>query len=81
VGGRDLRRLSRVSANAIQALKDALAAAFWFKRDLYNYAKAAVGDCLCSRAVRHQAVSAAWRASPTVPLDAIETDHVLAQYA
>lgn len=33
----------RVSANAIQALKDALLAAFWFKRDLYDYAKAAVG--------------------------------------
>jgi hypothetical protein len=35
--------VQRVSANAIQALKDALTAAFWFKRDLYNYAKAAVG--------------------------------------
>jgi hypothetical protein len=33
----------RVSANAIGALKDALTAAFWFKRDLYAYAKAAVG--------------------------------------
>lgn len=33
----------RISANAIQALKDALTAAFWFKRDLLNYAKAAVG--------------------------------------
>lgn len=33
----------RISANAIQALKDALTAAFWFKKDLYNYAKAAVG--------------------------------------
>lgn len=33
----------RISANAISALKDALSAAFWFKRDLYNYAKAAVG--------------------------------------
>lgn len=32
----------RISANAISALKDALTAAFWFKRDLYNYAKAAV---------------------------------------
>ncbi|MBO9533765.1 MAG: restriction endonuclease [Solirubrobacteraceae bacterium] len=32
----------RVSANAIVALKDALVAAFWFKRDLYNWAKAAV---------------------------------------
>jgi hypothetical protein len=32
----------RVSANAISALKDALTAAFWFKRDLYSYAKAAV---------------------------------------
>jgi hypothetical protein len=32
----------RVSANAVQALKDALTAAFWFKKDLYNYAKAAV---------------------------------------
>jgi hypothetical protein len=35
--------VQRVSANAISALKDALSAAFWFKRDLYNYAKAAVG--------------------------------------
>lgn len=34
--------MQRVSANAIQALKDALTAAFWFKRDLYTYAKAAV---------------------------------------
>jgi hypothetical protein len=33
----------RVSANAIHALKDALTEAFWFKKDLYNYAKAAVG--------------------------------------
>jgi hypothetical protein len=33
----------RISANAIGALKDALTAAFWFKRDLYAYAKAAVG--------------------------------------
>jgi hypothetical protein len=32
----------RISANAISALKDALTAAFWFKRDLYGYAKAAV---------------------------------------
>jgi len=32
----------RISANAIGALKDALTAAFWFKSDLYNYAKAAV---------------------------------------
>ena len=32
----------RVSANAVQALKEALTAAFWFKKDLYNYAKAAV---------------------------------------
>ena len=32
----------RISANAIAASKDALAAAFWFKRDLYSYAKAAV---------------------------------------
>ncbi len=32
----------RVSANAISALKDALTAAFWFKKDLYSYAKAAV---------------------------------------
>jgi hypothetical protein len=32
----------RVSANAIQALKDALLAAFWFKGDLYDYAKDAV---------------------------------------
>jgi hypothetical protein len=35
--------VQRVSANAIQALKDALTAAFWFKKDLYGYAKAAVG--------------------------------------
>lgn len=35
--------MQRVSANAIQALKDALTAAFWFKKDLYSYAKAAVG--------------------------------------
>jgi hypothetical protein len=35
--------MKRISANAIAALKDALTAAFWFKRDLYNYAKAAVG--------------------------------------
>jgi len=34
---------TRISANAISALKDALTAAFWFKRDLYDYAKAAVG--------------------------------------
>lgn len=33
----------RISANAIYALKDALTAVFWFKKDLYNYAKAAVG--------------------------------------
>jgi hypothetical protein len=33
----------RISANAIAALKDALAAAFWFKSDLYGYARAAVG--------------------------------------
>lgn len=32
----------RISANAIAALKDALAAAFWFKADLYSYARAAV---------------------------------------
>jgi hypothetical protein len=32
----------RISANAISALKDALAVVFWFKRDLYSYAKAAV---------------------------------------
>lgn len=32
----------RISANAIHALKDALTAAFWFKKDLYDYAKAAV---------------------------------------
>jgi hypothetical protein len=35
--------IQRISANAIAALKDALTAVFWFKRDLYNYAKAAVG--------------------------------------
>jgi hypothetical protein len=33
----------RISANAIAALREALAAAFWFKSDLYDYAKAAVG--------------------------------------
>lgn len=38
-----MRLVQRVSANAIQALKDALTAAFWFMRDLYNFAKAAVG--------------------------------------
>lgn len=32
----------RISTNAISALKDALAAAFWFKQDLYAYARAAV---------------------------------------
>src|SRR5579875_520340 len=32
----------RVSANAIQALKDALLAAVWFKGDLYDYCKDAV---------------------------------------
>jgi hypothetical protein len=32
----------RISANAIGALKEALTVAFWFKPDLYNYAKAAV---------------------------------------
>lgn len=32
----------RISANAIAALKEALAAAFWFKSDLYGYARAAV---------------------------------------
>ena len=32
----------RLSANAIQTLKDALTAAFWFKKDLYSYARAAV---------------------------------------
>jgi hypothetical protein len=34
---------TRISANAISALKDALTTSFWFKRDLYDYAKAAVG--------------------------------------
>lgn len=33
----------RVSANAIVALKDALAVTFHYKSDLYDYAKAAVG--------------------------------------
>jgi hypothetical protein len=37
-------RLQRVSANAIVALKDALTALFWFKGDLYSYAKAAVSN-------------------------------------
>jgi hypothetical protein len=32
----------RISANAIHALKEALTTAFWFKNDLYSYAKAAV---------------------------------------
>lgn len=32
----------RISANAISALKDSLAVVFWFKRDLYAYAKAVV---------------------------------------
>lgn len=31
--------MRRVTANAIQALKDALLAAFWFKGDLYDYCK------------------------------------------
>ena len=35
-------RTQRISANAIGALKDALTAGFWFKKDLYEYAKAAV---------------------------------------
>lgn len=38
-----MHAVRRVSANAIQALKDALLAAFWFKSDLYDYAKDAVG--------------------------------------
>ena len=45
-GGRyrgDMPPVRRVSANAIQALKDALLAAFWFKGDLYDYCKDAVG--------------------------------------
>jgi hypothetical protein len=33
----------RITANATSALKAALTAVFWFKSDLYNYAKAAVG--------------------------------------
>lgn len=33
----------RISATAIYALKEALTAAFWFKKDLRNYANAAVG--------------------------------------
>lgn len=36
--------IQRVSPNAVGALKDALTAAFWFKRDLYAYAKAAVSN-------------------------------------
>lgn len=36
--------VQRVSPNAIGALKDALTAVFWFKRDLYSYAKAAVSN-------------------------------------
>jgi hypothetical protein len=48
VGSRSVLRVAvrqRISANAVHALKDALTAAFWFKKDLYNYAKAAVsGD-------------------------------------
>ena len=35
--------IRRVSANAISALKEALTAAFWYRGDLYRYAKAAVG--------------------------------------
>ncbi len=34
----------RVSPNAVQALKDALTAAFWFKRDLRSYLSSAVSD-------------------------------------
>lgn len=35
--------VQRVSSNAIAALKDSLVAAFWYRGDLYEYAKAAVG--------------------------------------
>ncbi|HWK26357.1 MAG TPA: hypothetical protein VNS09_07345 [Solirubrobacter sp.] len=34
----------RVSPNAVQALKDALTAAFWFKRDLRSYLSSAIND-------------------------------------
>jgi hypothetical protein len=34
----------RVSPNAVQALKDALSAAFWFKRDLRGYLSSALAD-------------------------------------
>jgi hypothetical protein len=34
----------RISANAISALKEALASVFWFKRDLSRYLQTAVRD-------------------------------------
>ena len=34
--------VQRISANAIAALKEALSSAFWFKSDLYDYARATV---------------------------------------
>lgn len=57
----------RISANAIQALKDALTAAFWFKRDLYNYAKAAVaGEPLYLAGI-------GWTDSDTYKRDSVST--------
>jgi hypothetical protein len=57
----------RISANAIQALKDALTAAFWFKRDLYNYAKAAVaGEALYLSGIE-------WLSSETYKRDSVST--------
>jgi hypothetical protein len=37
-------KFQRISANAIAALKDALAAVFWYRNDLYRYLKASVPD-------------------------------------
>lgn len=39
-----MRASQRISPNAIEALKDALVAVFWFKRDLLAYLRAAVED-------------------------------------
>lgn len=39
-----MAEVRRVSPNAIQALKDALSAAFWFKRDLRGYLSSALAE-------------------------------------
>lgn len=39
-----MAEFQRVSPNAIQALKEALSAAFWFKRDLRGYLSSALAD-------------------------------------